>query len=104
MTSKNEQLEMHHLNYSIDRFMEVVEKQSRKGIETYKQDIDPMESGRDWLDMGDEELVDAFRYNQAERQKRAFIAGKLRKLTSYKPTDVTRKEIDFWLDVLEGKA
>lgn len=49
-------------------------KQEVKGLKRYGQTLDPLSTqGFDWLEMAKEELVDAFKYLQAERVRRDVL-------------------------------
>jgi len=61
----------------------------------YGKALDPLDR-YDWLQMCTEELVDAFKYLQAEKEKRTFILNKIRKAND-------KEEINFWCDELGGK-
>lgn len=96
-----EQLQMHHLHHTIKQFDDMARKQEGKGVIKYGKPLDPMDD-YNWLDMAEEEMVDGFKYIEAQRKKQQFVAYKLRKLLNQKDTEVGRTEIDHWLDVLEG--
>ena len=51
-------------------FAWVAEKQEEKGIKKYGHELRPLDD-YDWLEMAKEELVDAFKYLECERIKRA---------------------------------
>lgn len=86
---------MKHLNESIKEFDRVARVQEKKGIMKYGQALDPLDR-YDWLEMAKEELVDAFKYLQAEKEKRTFILDKIRKSND-------KEDIKFWCDELEGR-
>lgn len=90
-----------HVVRSIDKFKEVINTQSDKGIEKYGQPLQPIAIEYDWLEMAAEEMVDGFQYLVAEMEKRKFVAKKIRSLTQDAPDDI-KGEIGHWLDVLEG--
>jgi hypothetical protein len=52
-----------------DRIENIMNEQDEKGIEKYGQPLDPMDN-YDWLYMAEEELADALKYFNAEREKR----------------------------------
>jgi len=86
---------MKHLNDTIDKFAEKAKSQEEKGLVKYGKPLDPLDD-YDWLEMANDEMVDGYKYLVAEKEKRKFIAGKIRNLTG-------NTEILFWLDQLEGK-
>lgn len=96
--------ENHHMQISIKDYTETIQHQANKGMNKYGQAVDPLENGRDWLQMANEEMVDGHQYLVAEKEKRKFIVSKIRRLLDYKENSVTKVEINYWLDVLEGKT
>ncbi len=94
---------MNHVDDSKQAYAETADKQATKGMETYGQALDPLEPGRDWLVMGEEEMVDAHQYNVAAQKRRKFAIDKIRNLLNYKENSVSKTEINYWLDFLEGK-
>ena len=94
---------MQHLQTSIDTFIDYAKAQEQKGIEKYGQPLDPLDNYC-WLTMAIEEQVDGFQYLVAEMKKRKFVVDKIRKAINYKENDVSKTEINHWLDVLEGRA
>lgn len=92
---------MSHLEQTKISFNNVIENQSLKGIKKYGKELDYLDE-YDWLGMAGEELADGFTYLLAEQRKRTFIVNKIRRLLKYKVNDVTRTEINYWLDQLEG--
>lgn len=99
--TKQEQLEM-YIDTHTGAFKDKLLQQTKKGLAKYGKLTDPLDD-YDWDEMGEDELVDGFVYLQMQKQKVRFIAAKLRKLTSYKQTEQTKMEINYWLDKLEGK-
>lgn len=87
---------MQHLKDSIKAFEDVATDQEYKGLEKYGQPLNPLDN-YDWLAMAKEESADEFKYLHAEQVKREFVVDKIRKLSR------GNTEIEFWLDVLEGK-
>lgn len=85
-----------HLNRTKLEFNRVANEQEHKGVMKYGKALDPLEHGRDWIEMAKQEQVDGFKYQEAELVKREFVIEKIRKRTN----DV---EINHWLDMLEGK-
>lgn len=59
----------------IDSFKHTATDQEMKGIQHYGQALDPMDDKWDWLKMAEEELVDAYKYLIAERERRDRILG-----------------------------
>lgn len=65
---------MQHLNYVIERFTAQAHNQEAKGLEKYGKALDPFDrKNYDWLEMAEEELVDAFKYFHAEKVRRDTI-------------------------------
>ena len=99
----NFEVEAKHLNHTIKEFTDVAESQEfDKGIPKYGKPLDPLDN-YDWLDMEFEELVDAIKYNRAEKVKRNFAIGKIRYLSETHCDAGANEEIKFWLDFMEGK-
>ena len=92
-----------HLELSKKMYSLTATKQAVKGLRRYGQGLDPLESGRDWLQMLDEEIIDAHQYLVAEAVKRKFIVNKIRTLLNQKDNYLSKTEIHFWLDKLEGE-
>lgn len=90
-----------HLEQTKVEFNRIANEQERKGILKYGQPVDPLE-GRDRLSMTMEEMVDGIKYLVAEQEKRKFVVNKIRSLLNYKENSVSKFEINYWLDVLEG--
>ena len=89
-----------HLEHTKDEFIKTANSQERKGILKYGKPLEPMDD-YDWLDMEAEELVDAFKYNRAEKAKRKFVSERIRTIAERCDYQV-KSEILHWLDVLEG--
>lgn len=53
-----------------ERFEEVAGYQEQKGIEKYGHELQPSDKKWDWLLMAEEELVDGYKYIQAEKTRR----------------------------------
>lgn len=87
---------MNHIEKSKQSYEKVANEQGKKGIETYGHPLDPLEPGRDWLNMQEQELVDGHQYLVAERTRRDFAINKIKKLTD-------DPEIDHWLDFMRGE-
>lgn len=94
-------MKFEHLERTKDKFNEVAVEQERKGILKYGQPLNPLDDYC-WLSMALEEQVDGTKYLIAEMEKRKFIVNKIRKLLDYKENSVSKTEINFWLDKLEG--
>lgn len=93
-----------HLVYSIKKFERLAKEQEKKGIKKYGKPLDPKDLKYDWIDMALEEQVDGTKYLFAEIEKRRFIVGKIKKLLNAgNIAEDLCQEINFWLDVLEGK-
>lgn len=92
---------MEHLEYAKELFNQSADDQEEKGMEKYGQALEPLDNYC-WLDMAIQEQTDGFKYLAAEKVKREFVVGKIRKLLDYKENSVSRVEINHWLDVLEG--
>lgn len=91
-----------HLENTKIAFSEVADSQENKGIEKYGKPLNPLDN-YDWLDMEFEELIDAAKYNRAEKIKRNHIVGRIRKLMLHvEGTKVIVDEISKLLDELEG--
>ena len=58
----------------VERFGRMAESQEQKGLQKYRQVLDPLDIRHDWLLMAEEELVDGYKYLNAERVRRAWIA------------------------------
>lgn len=95
---------MNHIERSKQAYARTADKQAEKGMETYGQALDPLEPGRDWLVMAEEEIVDAHQYNQAMQNRRKFVVDKIRNLITHEKNEYTNMEINHWLTFLEGKA
>lgn len=95
---------MNHLEIAKQAYAETADKQAEKGMRVYGKPLDPMEYGRDWLSMMDEEIIDNHQYLVAEKLKRRIIISEIRKLLDYKDNPVSKTEIIYWLDKLEGKS
>ena len=83
--------------------MRVANEQEEKGMQKYGQPLNPLDD-YNWLDMARQEQVDGYKYLEAEIVKRRFIVGKIRRLLNYKNNSVSKVEINYWLDVLEGRT
>ena len=59
-----------------------VDKQNAKGLEVYGQPLDPLDGKYDFLQMLEEEVVDAYQYLRAEREKKAYVNDKISHLVS----------------------
>ena len=59
-----------YLEKTIRKFAETAHSQEEKGIEKYGHELQPLDNKWDWLEMAKEELVDAFKYLSAERERR----------------------------------
>ncbi|MBN6205562.1 hypothetical protein JYK21_03780 [Ralstonia pickettii] len=93
-----------HLEDTKIAFSEVADSQEDKGIEKYGKPLNPLDN-YDWLDMEFEELIDAAKYNRAEKIKRQHIVGRIRKLLLHVDAPkVIVGEINRLLDELEGVA
>lgn len=68
-----------HLENTKLAINEVADSQEDKGIEKYGKPLNPLDD-YDWLDMEFEELIDAAKYNRAEKVKRNYHVERLRKL------------------------
>lgn len=84
-----------HLERVKTEFELMANYQERKGIEKYGHPLNPLDR-HDWLEMAEQEQVDGYKYLKAEQVKRTLVADKIRKLTF-------DDEINYWLDVLEGR-
>lgn len=84
-----------HLHRTIKDFESVAKSQEEKGIAKYGKPLDPMDN-YDWLEMANEELVDAYKYFMAEKVKRQYCINKIRQLTN-------DQSIHSILDELEGR-
>ncbi|WP_277679240.1 hypothetical protein [Gracilibacillus dipsosauri] len=89
---------MEHLQSSINEFQKVAESQEFKGLKKYGKPVYPLDN-YDWLDMANEEIVDAFKYLHAERVKRKHIAREIRLLIKEHPYE---HKINSLLMQLEG--
>jgi len=68
----------------VDRIENVMNSQDSFGLEKYGKPLDPLDD-YDWLGMAEEELADALKYFNAEREKRnAFIESVIKELTHVK--------------------
>lgn len=85
-----------HLEHTIEKFKEEAEAQELKGFDKYGKPLDPLD-GYDWLAMASQELVDAFKYFEAERVKRKHVFSLIRDLTD-------DKKIHELLEFLEGEV
>lgn len=56
----------------LDRTENIMNNQDSFGLEKYGKPLDPMDD-YDWLNMAEEELADALKYFNAEREKRNTI-------------------------------
>lgn len=94
-----------HVVLSTDKFKRIIRKQSDKGIEKYGQPLKPIATEYDWLQMAEEEMVDGFQYLVAEQEKRKFVVEKIRRLVNDSGDFIKNieDEVNYWLDVLEGK-
>ncbi|RDW21020.1 hypothetical protein CWR48_04195 [Oceanobacillus arenosus] len=90
-----------HLSRSIDSFADVATSQEEKGIVKYGKPLDPLDK-YDWLQMAKEELVDGFKYLEAEHVKRQQIVIRIRKLVVLMHHQFAKAEINALLDELEG--
>jgi len=63
---------MNHLNHAIEEFAKTANNQENKGITKYGKPLNPYDN-YDWLDMEFEELVDAAKYNRAEKKGNATL-------------------------------
>lgn len=88
-------LDTKHLHNTIEEFDYVANRQEEKGIAKYGKPLDPMDN-YDWLEMANEELVDAYKYFMAEKVKRQHCINKIRQLTN-------DSSIHILLDELEGR-
>lgn len=62
-----------YLEKTIRRFAETARAQEEKGIAKYGHELQPLDHKWDWLEMAKEELVDAFKYLSAERERRDVL-------------------------------
>jgi len=92
---------VNHLQHTKQVFNNIADSQEEKGIAKYGKPLDPLDD-YNWLSMAREELVDGFKYLEAEQVKRNFICNRIRKLLDYRDNSVSKTEILHWLDVLEG--
>lgn len=101
---------MTFLDKVISSFSKTARTQEMKGIEKYGHELQPLEQKYDWLEMAKEEIVDGFKYLEAERERRDFITKKI----EYKLVQLTQcdsynlrcsfvKDILAELDNLQGK-
>lgn len=72
-------LNKEHLENTKIAINEVADSQEDKGIKKYGKPLNPLDN-YDWLDMEFEELIDAAKYNRAEKAKRNHNVERLRKL------------------------
>ena|SRR5690625_2599520 len=84
-----------HLENTVIKFAIEAQVQEDKGIDKYGKPLDPLDN-YDWLKMASEELVDAYKYLNAEQEKIKHIIKSIRELTD-------DKKINLLLDELEGK-
>lgn len=95
-----------HLRKTITEFVRVADTQEIKGIEKYGVPLDPFYSidpktnkPYDWIQMTIEEIVDAFKYLIAEREKKRIIVNKIRQ--ELKKDIIDKEEILKLLNDLE---
>ncbi len=93
---------MNHLNHAIEEFAKTANNQENKGITKYGKPLNPYDN-YDWLDMEFEELVDAAKYNRAEKRKRDFAIGRIREIIIKECEFDTQVQINNWLDFVQGK-
>lgn len=95
-------IERTHLKRSIISFSNLANDQENKGIEKYGQPLDPMDD-YDWLRMAQEELVDGYKYFEAERYKRDMVIRNIREILSVMDDVYAASMIENQLTRLEGK-
>lgn len=61
----------------VERFGKVATTQEEKGLQKYRQSLDPLDIRHDWLLMAEEELVDGYKYLNAERVRRAWVSREI---------------------------
>lgn len=61
------------LNKVIKLFNDVATAQEHKGVEKYGHELRPHDTKWDWLEMAEEEIVDAFKYLAAEKERRNVV-------------------------------
>lgn len=101
MYNANFEIETEHLNQTLKEVKDVAYYQEVKGINKYGKPLDPYDN-YDWLDMEFEELIDALKYNRAEKKKRKLAIERIRTITERCDYEV-KQEINHWLDFWEGK-
>lgn len=95
-------MERKHLKRSIISFGNTANAQEEKGIKKYGKPLDPMDD-YDWLDMATEELVDAFKYLEAEKVKRKAAIYSIRELINNLDNS-TKQAIEGHLQSIEGNS
>ena len=95
--------EFNYLNKAISEFEQLTRHQAKKGFKKYGMALDPYENGRDWLDMEAQELVDAWQYNRAMKDRMKLAISKIKFLSETYCDAGAHEEIKFWLDFMEGK-
>lgn len=80
---KSEEKGLWAFAYRVKRAFKVgVDKQNAKGMQVYGQPLDPLDGKHDFLQMLEEEVVDAYQYLRAEREKKAYVNDKILHLAS----------------------
>ncbi|KGX84465.1 hypothetical protein [Pontibacillus litoralis] len=91
-----------HLRRSIAEFSGVAISQEEKGVAKYGKPLDPRDN-YNWLEMAKEELVDGFKYLEAERVKRQRSVARIRELLHLlQGCEKVAVKIEEHLDRLEG--
>lgn len=93
---------MKHLKKTKEIFGEVAYSQEIKGIEKYRQPLDPLDN-YDWLEMALEEQVDGTKYLVAEMEKRKDVIGKIRDIIESECELDVQFVINVQLERLEGE-
>lgn len=95
-------LNPYHLYETIEEFDYVANNQEKKGIAKYGKPLDPMDN-YDWLQMANEELVDAYKYFMAEKVKRKYCIQMIRSVIENECDYDVQTQINIWIEKLEGK-
>ena len=97
---------MNHLEHSINSFAKSATSQEEKGIQKYGKPLNPLDN-YDWLEMAKEEQVDGFKYLEAEKVKRNYIAQEIRGIIAFYMHDLDPYhfgKLSELLNQLEGKS
>lgn len=99
------------LNKAMESFNLLAEQQELKRTKKYGQELDALDFKYDWLQMAQEELVNGYKYFEAERMRRKFIIGKIEKILEVntvtvhiRPPKDLEIEIKDWLQLLNGET